>query len=193
MSFCCLTNRYLSNSKMTSISYNYNTNYTTKWKHALPLYDVAIKTTMHTLEYAASAWDPHTINMSDNLKWYSAELLGGPWTTSQPPQVWPTCSTSLVGRHWSTGGPVPDCHYSTVSFMDTWQPTSQSILCSPPDWFELPTPLSFRQIQTSKDFYKYSFFPLAVVQWNLLQQHVVELRKPVAFKASVANIQHPRP
>ena len=54
-------------------------------------------------------------------------------------------------------------------------------------------PLSFRQIPTSKDIYKYSFFPLAVVQWNLLPQHVVELRKPIAFKASVANIQHPRP
>ena len=71
-----------------------------------------------------------------------------------------------------------------------------------PEYIEQPTrltraahPLSFRQIQTSKDFYKYSFFPLAVVQWNLLvlPQHVVDLRKPVAFRASVASIQHPRP
>ena len=28
---------------MTSISYNYNTKYTTKWKHALALYGLAIK------------------------------------------------------------------------------------------------------------------------------------------------------
>ena len=47
---------------------------------------------------------------------------------------------------------------------------------------------SFRQIPNSKDFYKYSFFPLAVIQWNLLPQHVVELVQPIAFKASVANI-----
>ena len=33
---------------MTSISYNYNTKYTTKCKHALALYDVAINSTMHT-------------------------------------------------------------------------------------------------------------------------------------------------
>ena len=38
----------LANSKMTSISYNYNTKYTTKCKHALALYDVAINRTMHT-------------------------------------------------------------------------------------------------------------------------------------------------
>ena len=30
VSFCSLTNRYWSDSKMTSISYNYNTEYTTK-------------------------------------------------------------------------------------------------------------------------------------------------------------------
>ena len=42
VSFCCLTNRYWSNSKMTSISYNYNTEYTTKWKHYLAWYDVVI-------------------------------------------------------------------------------------------------------------------------------------------------------
>ena len=33
---------------MTSISYNFNTKYTTKWKHALALYDVAINSTLHT-------------------------------------------------------------------------------------------------------------------------------------------------
>ena len=33
---------------MTSISNNYNTKYTTKWKHALALYDVAIYSTMFT-------------------------------------------------------------------------------------------------------------------------------------------------
>ena len=48
MSFCCLTNIYWSNSKMTSISYNYNTKYTTKWKHSLAWYDVAINNKMKT-------------------------------------------------------------------------------------------------------------------------------------------------
>ena len=56
MSFRCLTNRYWSNSKMTSISNNYNTKYTTKWKHALALYGVAINCTMHTCILLDNFW-----------------------------------------------------------------------------------------------------------------------------------------
>ena len=33
--------------------------------------------------------------------------------------------------------------------------------------------MTFRQIHTSKDFYKYSFYPLENVQWNALLEHVV--------------------
>ena len=52
-----------SNSKMTPISYNYNTKYTTKLKHALALYDVAIDSTMNTcilldtFKSVVSIWD----------------------------------------------------------------------------------------------------------------------------------------
>ena len=48
VSFCCFTNRYWSNSKMTSISYNYNTEYTTKFEDSLAWYDVAINSTIET-------------------------------------------------------------------------------------------------------------------------------------------------
>ena len=48
MSFCCLANIYWPNSKMTSISYDYITEYMTKWKHSLAWYDVAINITMNT-------------------------------------------------------------------------------------------------------------------------------------------------
>ena len=33
--------------------------------------------------------------------------------------------------------------------------------------------MTFRQIQTGKDSDKYSFFPLAIVQWNALPESVV--------------------
>ena len=39
MSFCCLTNIYWSNSKMTPKSYDYITEYMTKWKHSLAWYE----------------------------------------------------------------------------------------------------------------------------------------------------------
>ena len=36
--------------------------------------------------------------------------------------------------------------------------------------------MTFRQIQTSQNYYKYSFFPLAIVQWNALPEAVVSLQ-----------------
>ena len=32
--------------------------------------------------------------------------------------------------------------------------------------------MTFRQMHTGRDFYKYSFFPLAIVQWNALSENV---------------------
>ena len=43
LSFYCLTNIYL-----TLISYDYITEYMTKWKHSLAWHDVAINSTMKT-------------------------------------------------------------------------------------------------------------------------------------------------
>ena len=37
-----LTNIFRSNSKMTPTLYNYNTEYTTKWKHSAKWYDVHV-------------------------------------------------------------------------------------------------------------------------------------------------------
>lgn len=53
--------------------------------------------------------------------------------------------------------------------------------------------LTYRQIQTSHNFYKYSFYPLAIVQWNALPQNVACLPTLDSFKAAVGRLQHSRP
>ena len=53
--------------------------------------------------------------------------------------------------------------------------------------------MTFTQIHTSKDFYKYSFYPLAIVQWNALPQQVVCLPTIDSFKEAVGGLQHSRP
>ena len=87
------------------------------------------------------------------------------------------CPTVTVPQYrlWTRGSPPPGV-YCAAHQTDSNCP---SPLISPNPHFQ--------------GFYKYSFFPLAVVQWNLLPQHVVELVQPIAFTASVANIQQPRP
>ena len=41
----------------------------------------------------------------------------------------------------------------------------------------------FRQVYASRDYYKYSFSPLAIVQWNVLSESAVCKTSPEAFKA----------
>ena len=53
--------------------------------------------------------------------------------------------------------------------------------------------MTFRQVYTSRDYYKYSFFPLAIVQWNSLPESVASLQNLEAFKAAVCKLQHSRP
>ena len=43
------------------------------------------------------------------------------------------------------------------------------------------------------DYYKFSFFPLAIVQWNSLPESVACLQSLDAFKAAVCKLQHSRP
>ena len=53
--------------------------------------------------------------------------------------------------------------------------------------------MTFRQVSTSTDYYKYSFFPLAIVQWNALPQSVASSQSLEVFKTAVCKLQHSRP
>ena len=53
--------------------------------------------------------------------------------------------------------------------------------------------LTFRQLHTTTNYYKYSFFPLAIVQWNALPADVACLPDLDSFKVAVSKLQHPRP
>ena len=45
--------------------------------------------------------------------------------------------------------------------------------------------MTFRQIHTGKDYYKYSCFSLAIVQWNALPANVAVVPSLETFKAAV--------
>ena len=54
-------------------------------------------------------------------------------------------------------------------------------------------PLCFRQIQTTEDYYKYSFYPLAIVQWDRLPSHITLLLTLDSFKRAVCAVNHQMP
>ena len=56
--------------------------------------------------------------------------------------------------------------------------------------------MTFRQVSTSTDYYKYSFFPLAIVQWNALPQSVaclqsLEVLRPQSARCSILALRSP--
>ena len=53
--------------------------------------------------------------------------------------------------------------------------------------------LCFRQIQSTVDYYKYSFYPLSIVQWNRLLAHIALLPTFDSFKRAVCTVSHPMP
>ena len=52
--------------------------------------------------------------------------------------------------------------------------------------------MTFRQVSTSTDYYKYSFH-LAIVQWNALPESVACLQSIGVFKTAVCKLQNSRP
>ena len=68
-----------------------------------------------------------------------------------------------------------------------------------PSYFEQPArmtrhshPLVLRQIHTTANYCKYSFFPMAVVYWNSIPSSVVTLPTLNQFSAAVWSLDHKR-
>ena len=53
--------------------------------------------------------------------------------------------------------------------------------------------MTFRQIYTDKDYSKFSFIPLAIVQWISLPANVAVAPSLAIVKAAVVQLQHPKP
>ena len=54
-------------------------------------------------------------------------------------------------------------------------------------------PLAFRQIHTVADYYKYSLFPLAIVQWNRLPPSITLLPDIDSFRLAVSSLIYSMP
>lgn len=66
-----------------------------------------------------------------------------------------------------------------------------------PPYIQTPTrltrhmhPLSFRQVQVTSDYLKFSFYPHCIILWNQLPCHIVTLTDLDQFKRAVATLQY---
>ena len=144
------------------------------------------------LEYAAPIWDPYTKEKTLQLE--KIQRRAARWTTSN--YDYRSSVTSMLDQlSWRTleqrRADARLCLFYkmihgivAVPLPDYVQPTHRvSRYCHS---------MTFRQIHTNRNYYKYSFFPLAIVQWNALPESV-SLQDLEAFKVAVSKLQHSKP
>ena len=149
------------------------------------------------LEYAAPIWDPYTKEKTLQLE--KIQRRAARWTTSNydyRSSVTSMLTSMLDQLSWRTleqrRADARLCLFYkmihgivAVPLPDYVQPTHRvSRYCHS---------MTFRQIHTNRNYYKYSFFPLAIVQWNALPESVVSLQDLEAFKVAVSKLQHSKP
>ena len=145
------------------------------------------------LEYASAVWDPHSDVLTDKLE--MVQRRAARWTLHDYART--TSVTALLSQlNWQTLE-----ERRSVARLCLFHKIVNGLVAVPLPEYIQPThrisrychSMTFRQIHTGKDRYKYSFFPLAVVQWNALPANVVVSPSLEVFKAAVGELQHPKP
>ena len=137
------------------------------------------------LEYASPVWDPHSQTNIDRLE--AVQRRAARWTVSD----------------YSTYSSVTEM-LERLGWRSLAQRRSDARLClfykivyglvaiPMPSYIQSNNRLSrychsitYKQIHTGANYYKYSFFPLAIVQWNALPEEVVLSKDFNSFKQAV--------
>ena len=137
------------------------------------------------LEYAAAIWDPHHKDKIDPIEKVRC------WSCNFDTRA--SVSDMLETLRW---GPLRQ-RRADVRLCLFFKIVNNMVAVSLSDYIQ-PNPRtsrrghsrSFCQLHTEKDYYKYYFFPLAIVQWNALSKDVVSSPNLDIFKAAVSKLQH---
>ena len=147
------------------------------------------------LEYASAVWDPHNKDKAHTVE--MVQRRAARWTLNDYART--TSVTSLQSQlNWQTL-----VERRSVARLCLFYKIVNGLVAVPlPDYMQ-PThrisrymychSMTFHQIHTGKDYYKYSFFPLAIVQWNALPANVAVAPSLEIFKAAVGQLQHSKP
>ena len=145
------------------------------------------------LEYASHIWDPHTKDKISQIE--KVQRRAARWTTSN--YDYRSSVTSMIEN---LGWRTLEQRRSDARLCLFYRIVYGLVAVPIPDYIQPKTwtsknchSMTFRQIHTHRNFYKYSFFPLAIVQWNALPESVVCLPTLDAFKEEVGKLHHSRP
>ena len=145
------------------------------------------------LEYSAPIWDPYTKEKTLQLE--KIQRRAARWTTSDY-----DTRSSVTAMLNQLGWRTLEQRRADARLCLFYKIVYGLVAVPLPEYVQRTHRVSrychsmtFRQIQTSQNYYKYSFFPLAIVQWNALPEAVVSLQDLDSFKVAVSKLQHSKP
>ena len=146
------------------------------------------------LEYAAPVWDPHT--QDDINKIEMVQRRAAQWVLNDysPYSSVSDMLEKLNGRtleQLRADSQLVLFYKIIYGYVAVPLPT-YVIPLSRTSWRTTHS-LAYRQIYTRTDYYKYSFYPLTVVQWNHLPPHIATLTNLDSFKQAVSQVCHSKP
>lgn len=146
------------------------------------------------LEYAAPVWDPHTKEKILQLE--KVQRRAARWTTCNY-DYQSSVTAMLDSLGWRTleqrRADARLCIFYKIVYGLVAVPLPEYIHPVNISSLRHCHSMAFRQLHTSRDYYKYSFFPLAIVQWNALPETAVCSPDLESFKVAVSELQHTRP
>ena len=158
------------------------------------LREMAYKTLVRPLvEYSSWLWSPYFKSSVDKLEMIQRRVVR--WTTNN---YSPYASVTEMLK--SLGWRSPEQRRSDSRLCLFYKISYGLLAIDMPPYVVQPSrilrnshPLGFRQIHTTVDYYKYSFCPLAIVQWNRLPSHIALLPTFDSFKRAVCTVSHSMP
>ena len=166
-------------------------NIKTKWsKVREKAYNILVRP---QLEYASAVWDPNTKVRTSQLD--QVQRRAARWTASN--YDWQASATQIVQ---DLGWRTLEQRRADARLRLFYKVIHGLVAVPLPDYIQYGNRISrychsmtLRQVSTSRDYYKYSFFPLAIVQWNALPQPIACVQSLEAFKTTVCKLQRSRP
>ena len=127
------------------------------------------------LEYASAVWDPHTKVQISQIE--LVQRIAAHWTVSKF-DTQASVTQIVLDLGWRT------LEQRKAVRLCIFYKVIHGLVAVPlPAYIQYSNRISrychsmaFRQVSTSRNYYKYSFLPLAIVQWNALPQPVACLQ-----------------
>ena len=136
------------------------------------------------VEYLSSVWSPYTQSKIARLQMVQRRAARCTFSEYSP-------YASVTQMLQSLGWRSPGQRRSDSRLCLFYKIIYGLIAIDMPSYVVLPL-RTLRKSQTL-DYYKYSLYPLSIVQWNQLPAHIVLMPTFNSFKRAVCTVSHPMP